>query len=455
MDGDVSLCSQTLDERYLDFLQKTSPVFAAFPQIEPLRYFIFRELLVQQRTRTWTEISKHWLRPIAQRPGKLRKPRKADLILMIEGLREVIVDAILPVYRELASLGASVELVGAGGAANLPPEAHYFQCPSYLFPPEWARTAWDALCDCFHQLQSRPLQRAFNDFSTDIHALVEGFHRLLDDANPRMVLVASMQLFSGSSLVVASRQHGISTVLLQHGILQPLYLPLVADQMITWGESSTETLTGLGVSRERLIALGSPRHDLMSPSGDGSAKRALLKTLSLPDKPTFVFFSNGNDLLRNGTAPQECASWLEGMASQFSTKINVVVRLHPNEDGLLYQNCPHVRVTKDVPSLNVTLDGCDWLGSLCSTVLYDALLFNKPVWQFHANGWADLAENWKQGLARRIASADELRTETQNILSHNGIACADPQLATRVFANHRRAGRAIADFIQERLQSQR
>ena len=94
------------------------------------------------------------------------------------------------------------------------------------------------------------------------------------------------------------------------------------------------------------------------------------------------------------------------MASQFSSKINVVVRLHPNEDGLLYQNCPHVRVTKDAPSLNVTLDGCDWLGSLCSTVLYDALLFNKPVWQFHADGWADLAENWKQGLARRIASAD-------------------------------------------------
>ena len=135
MDGDASLCSQTLDERYLDFLQKTRPVFAAFPQIEPLRYFIFRELLVQQRTRTWTEISKHWLRPIAQRPGKLRKPRKADLILMIEGLREVIVDAILPVYRELSSLGASVELVGSWRCRESAARGPLFPVPLIPFPP--------------------------------------------------------------------------------------------------------------------------------------------------------------------------------------------------------------------------------------------------------------------------------------------------------------------------------
>ena len=149
---------------------------------------------------------------------------------------------------------------------------------------------------------------------------MQGFHRLLDDVNPKMILVASMQLFSGSSLVVASQEHGISTVLLQHGILQPLYLPLVADQMITWGESSTETLIGLGVSRERLIALGSPRHDVMSPSGDGSAKRSLLKTLSLPDKPTFVFFSNGNDLLRNGSAPRNAPAGSKGWRLSFRAK---------------------------------------------------------------------------------------------------------------------------------------
>ena len=164
-----------------------------------------------------------------------------------------------------------------------------------------------------------------------------------------------------------------------------------------------------------------------------------------------VFFSNGNDFVRNGTAPHECARWLEEGAARYENDINVVVRLHPNEDGSLYQNYPHLHITKETPSLAATLEGCDWVGSLCSTVLYDALLFKKPVWQFYANGWPELANNWREGLALRISSQEELNKQIHQVLSLCADGGSDDSLSGRVFANHGRAARTVANFVQEKL----
>ena len=93
------------------------------------------------------------------------------------------------------------------------------------------------------------------------------------------------------------------------------------------------------------------------------------------------------------------------------------------------------------------LDGCDWLASLCSTVLYDGLLYEKPVWQFHADGWPALADNWKQGLALRVRSESHLRVLVGRMLSGDADHQGDASLVARVFANHGRATQAVADVV--------
>jgi hypothetical protein len=203
--------------------------------------------------------------------------------------------------------------------------------------------------------------------------------------------------------------------------------------------------------REKLLPLGSPRHDSIPLGADGQQRKQLLLALGLADRPTFVFFSNGNDLVRNGSAPLECADWLESVAARHSGALNVVVRLHPNEDGSLYQKCPHLRVTKGRPTLDVMLGGCDWAASLCSTVLYDAVLYKKPIFQPQADGWPELADNWKCGLATRISSESALN----DIVCRSPAKSSDPvefeHRVQRVFSNHRRAAKAIADLVQMRL----
>ncbi|MGH9966928.1 MAG: hypothetical protein ACREBG_03710, partial [Pyrinomonadaceae bacterium] len=134
-----------------------------------------------------------------------------------------------------------------------------------------------------------------------------------------------------------------------------------------------------------------------------------------------------------------------------SDRLNVVVKLHPNEDGSLYRDCPNVHLTRSEFDLSTVLDGCDWVGSLCSTVLYDALLYDKPVWQFYADGWPELADNWKCGLAERVVSCVDLNDKLATTLNRSGQLKFNRLMRDRVFANHGSAASAVADFLARRV----
>ena len=442
---------QSLDDRYLDFTARTKSIFTRFPQIEPLRHFIFRELLVKRKTIGWIDYAKHWIRPLSRRSFTNGAFDPADVLIWVETSRETISGALLPVYLALVSRGIKVRLVSYGGPKNLPSSALRFQFPARALRPVWAEDAWEELCQVFDELRIRPLSQSFFHACSNSQGLLDELNRVLDAIAPKIMLNAATQFFGGSGLAVAARTRGTLTLLLQHGILQPVYIPLLTDYMLTWGESSNETLLRFGAPPERLLALGSPRHDSMGTSGGAEARDTLLRSLSLPNKPTIVFFSNGNDLVRNGSGAVECAEWLEATARKYHDRVNVVVRLHPNENGSLYKHCPSLRITQGTLDLETTLWGCDAVGSICSTVLYEGLLYNKPIWHFHADGWRDLADNWKSGLAERISSQKNLNEVIERLLSTGSGKFIDESSKSHVFANHGQATQAIADFIQNRL----
>jgi hypothetical protein len=446
--------AECLDQRYLDFSAGTSHIFTQIPELEPLRHFIFKELLIQRHSYGAVDRFKHWLRPLLQRDSSRGVLERADVLLWVESSREVIVEALVPIYRALVACGIRVQLASSGGPMHLPASNLDFCYPARAVAPGWAKNAWQMLCDEIEELRDRSLAQTFSYACAQNQGRLDEVNRILDAVKPGIVIAASTQLSGGAALLTCARSRALS-LLLQHGILQPFYTPVLADYMITWGQSSNNFLTGLGVPQETLVALGSPRHDSMRPSNKADTRAKLAEALSLPRRPTFVFFSNGNDLVRNGIAPLECASWLESMAAHYANAINVVVRLHPNEDGSLYRNCPHLTLSKATPDFGTTLQGCNWVGSLCSTVLYDALLYRKPIWQFYADGWPPLADNWQHGLARRVSSATELEEMLGQALANDTVESPDETLIDQVFANHGSATKQVTHFIQTQLEKVR
>lgn len=446
--------TKSLDQRYIEFRDRTARIFAEMPQLEPMRHFIFKDLLIQRRADKGVEIIKHWLRPLRRRSESKGTVTQADVLICGETRREVQVDALLPVYRRLVGRGIKVQLAWSAGPSNLPATTLLVRYPARAVAPAWVKDAWEALCDKMEELQDPSLEQTFSYACANNQALIDEVNRVLEIVQPKVVLAAATQLPAGAAFITCSRSRAL-TLLLQHGILQPVYTPLLSDYMLTWGQSSNGVMINLGIPEEKLVALGSPRHDSMRASTEGDASRELCEALSLPLRPTFVFFSNGNDLVRNGIAPIECAEWLESMAYRFEGDINVVVRLHPNEDGSLYRHCSHLTISKTLPDFRTTLQGSNWVGSLCSTVLYDALLYHKPTYQFYANGWPELAINWKSGLAKRISSRMELEQMVDHALRDRDSECVESNLIDDVFANHGRATEGVAEFLQDRLEERR
>ena len=450
----MSACD-SLDLRYLEFVGRTADVFVRFPQLEPLRHFLFREMLVQRHEVGLLNGVKYAM----QRAWHGKKIRgfqeQSEVLIWLESTREVIADTLLPVHRELVSRGVKVQLVSYGGPNELPPSTLPFQYRPYLLAPEWTRQAWGDLCLILEELRGRGLYRSFHHACATVDGLFYAIQKLLDIIQPKVVLCAATNFIGGAAVTIASSWKGCRPVLLQHGMTQAFYTPLISEYMVTWGPSSNNTLASLGIPINRLLPLGSPRHDSMRPPANDEARQSLLQALALPDKPTFVFFSNGNDLLRNGKAPLECATWLEEAAATNRDSLNIVVRLHPNEDGRIYKDCPHVTVTKETPDLASTLGGCDVVGSLCSTVLYDALLYQKPVLQFYRDGWPDLADNWKDKYSMRIMSSAHLTEVLKSFRpgseEYKGIIREQQEKIPTVFANHGSAGKAIADYVIQNL----
>jgi hypothetical protein len=439
--------SRSLEQRYLEFRARSDAVFARYPQIEPLRAFVFQGLLVERRADGLKDHVKHWLRPFV-RCARTRLPDyRADALIWMETERDVIVEAVLPVYRELVARGMSVELVSWGGPANLPVPSRIFEVPARVRAPSWAHGAWEGLCDAEEALSGWALERSFHHACAMLQGLYDELDRVLEATAPSVVLCASTQCIGGAALVVASRRRGIMSLLLQHGMLGWNYVPLPADTLLVWGSTSEDIMVSLGLPRARLLAVGSPRHDSMKP-GDVSARPRLLRALGLPERPTFVFFSQGSG---PGGAGVEAARWVEELAAQYSDALNVVVRLHPIEDGALYRGCRHLRVMNRAVELSVTLDGCDWIGSISSTALYDALLYGKPAWQLCADHWPVVAHNWRQGLAFRVPSMHRLSEMVREMLLRGTTGGVDDALVRRVFANHGRATQAVADVVASQL----
>ncbi len=284
-----------LDERYLQFHANSSAAFAAFPQLEALRRFVFIHLLVHRRVDGWPEHAKRWLRPLLRRAHTRLGGSPADVLVWLETQREVLREALLPVYHELLAREIGTELAWYEGPPDMPPGARVFEFPARARAPAWSHGAWEALCDGEAGLRDRALQRSFYHAAAMVQGLYDELGRLLESVAPKVVLCAATQPVGGAALMVAAKERGIPSLLLQHGMAGPDFVPLPADAMLMWGPSSADTVVSLGLPRSRVLTPGSPRHDSMRPCSDGRARATFLGALGLSDRPTFVFFSQGHD----------------------------------------------------------------------------------------------------------------------------------------------------------------
>lgn len=400
----------TLDKRWLAYVERTRPVFELYPQLVPIRQSIFKELIGQSRPVTWKDRVRHWSKLVRPKVTTcLQNARPVDVVFLLSHPRDVLVEAVLPVITGVEASGARIALIVSSSVAR---QLHLRFTPIVLsvpyndLPVEAWRMTWDALRILLGTDLPETSQFGFMrqvSFSTSVSTEIR---RLLGQLRPRVLVVPVDQFLPYSAACCVAREMGIPSVVLQHGAVNPFNTPITADYMAVWGEIARQQLEELGVPAERLVIIGSPRHDSWPQVMSEEGKARVRQKLGLGYRPLMIFFSNGNDLQRNSReAVSGCAHWLQLAAQELGDQMDFLVKLHPNEDGLVYAGMSELCVFKCEIDLATALAAADVIGALCSTVLLDALLYHKPVLQFYSDGWPDLADNWRRGLAVRIADA--------------------------------------------------
>jgi hypothetical protein len=453
MNGNHALSNiPTLDERWLEFVARTRPVFDAHPDLVPVRQQIFKSFVERKEQLSSKEQLKHLAKLMLKRQKTEMKAGQVDVVFWLELLREVHTQALLPVMAEVQRLGLRPALIVPTTLSNrLDGISQHIVFRLPYQRQSGLRRAWDDLRQALPQDTNANSLSAFTTLYDTSGSCVEEIKRILAQLRPRVLVLAMDQLLSGSAACEAARQLGIPSLVLMHGAVLPYNMPLTAEHMGVWGSVGQDQLATLGIPSGKLVVLGSPRHDQF-PDIPTDVRRRFQQMLNLSERHCLVFFSNGNDALRNSKAALEgCAEWLAVAAEQLREKIEIVVRLHPNEDGSLYTKYPHLRVFKNECDLETTLAGADICAALCSTALLDALLYHKPVLQFYADGWPDLADNWRRGLSQRIANSQQL---IEVLIAGEWEDCVKRQddHLEGVFANRGRATNVVAQYLADQVQ---
>jgi len=449
----------TLEARWMEYVRRTQTVFAAHPQMIPLRQMTFKSFVQRHDTLSLTDRAKQWARLALRQSGSQGDLSSVDIVFWLDSPREVLVEAILPVYKKVRAAGTRAALIATKAVYDrLDPALKpiLFQVPYRWHSSEPWKRGWTGLRAVLPEdLQAESLS-AFSDLGYHADNTVAEVARLLTALKPRLMILPVDQLLPGSAACTAANNLGIDTLVLLHGAVSAYNAPVTARRMSVWGEMARDQMMKYGVPERQLLILGSPRHDAFPAPLPADVRAKFQSALGLQEMPTFVFFSNGNDLqFTSREAAEGCAAWLNSAAEQLSDQIEFVVRLHPNEDGSLYAQYPRLRIFKNEADLATTLGAADACGTLCSTVMLDALLYRKPILQFYADGWPHLADNWKRGLAKRIENPGQLVEflwmgyENRQVWQH--LADGQTALIETVFANHGRADEAVAQYAIEQV----
>lgn len=453
----MPLVGKTLDERWLEFVRLTASVVNEHPYLAAVLQPFYKLHFEQKYRFKLGEGAKDLLRIGLYRDSSRIPDGTCDVVFWLHGSREPEVEAVIPLWQRVQAMQLRAMVVAPPRVLESLPlpgsDVVAFSAPQRFGKPGQWKRAYNDLVAVLPEIGIASAQKLLASLGRQEDSYQQEIGRIFASLRPKLLVLPVDQFMPGGSACVVARRLGIRSLVLLHGAVSAYNAPLTADSMAVWGEVSKDQMSGLGVPEQRLKILGSPRHDVLPHNDDPSAKQRLQQTLGCDSKKILTFFSNGNDPYRNSkTAIEECARWLMSAAGILKASYNIVVRLHPNEDGSLYAGCEGLRVFKNDCNLGTTLAGSDIVAALCSTVLAEAVLYEQPVLQFYADGWPELADNWRRGLALRVESSGDLVNKLEKLHGEQarfGLVAEQRRLKEKLFANAGGATDAVARHIYQ------
>ena len=223
---------------------------------------------------------------------------------------------------------------------------------------------------------------------------------------------------------------GIRTLMLQHGShalmdTQIQYSPHNSDEIIVWGELPKNQVIPLCGSTHKIFALGNLRYDITNDFANTERNKEFYDKLNIdPRKKNVVFFSATHAIDAGYPREQfiEPIFALDKLYQSQKSKINLIIKLHPNETSKYYEkymnnSLTDVKIIKHEISLYELLQHTDISVSIGSTTLLESMIFGIPTLQLELTEHKLSSEYYEYGAAILITDTDELVDKVEKIIS--------------------------------------
>lgn len=250
---------------------------------------------------------------------------------------------------------------------------------------------------------------------------------------------------NGSSrfLVFASKMSDIPSIGLQHGRLAEVGISYnyskedvygykgnlncqLADKTAVFGKYCKNFLIDIGnYEPKKIVITGQPRTDIFFENKKNYSKRDLCKKLGInPNKKLVVFaterFQDSSDA---GFALTAIIKALKN-----NPKTELIVKVHPSEEEYYYKKILEEQdyraiVSRDIDLYNIIFC-CDLLISISSTVMFEALIADKPVLQLNLLERYDLFDDKsyeKNKIISLVTNQNQLSKSMNSLLFDNSM----------------------------------
>jgi len=211
--------------------------------------------------------------------------------------------------------------------------------------------------------------------------------------------------FSGALLKVTKNMK-IKRIMIQHGTQWGDDTPGVTpdvDELIIWGEFWKENFRKKMSPKAKLVPLGCPRFDEMLEWRSLEKSDSFYNKLGIDkNKATIVFLSNTHGFRGEGFWI-EIFRGLEELLNRHGDKINLIVKLHPQESKELYlktlkqTTLDKIRFIKNEVHLYELFLHTDIAITAGSTSMLEAMAFDIPVIQVNFTDDPEIIDFYKYG----------------------------------------------------------
>ena len=278
--------------------------------------------------------------------------------------------------------------------------------------------------------------------------------QLLDVWLPKCVITTSDFWPLEHQLCRQASNRQITSLIVQHGTIDYIWWPFVADLYCMWGTAHVEQMRDIGAPLERMMVLGMPATDKLFERTDAASQRpprnssqsvCLLLSMTNGRSAEPEIFRNYRKFLDNVIRLIPSITWK--------------VKLHPVEDQSFYREmgediCTRLIFHPKQVTLEEAVNDADVVSTIYSTAGMEAMVMDRPLIVAPATDRIKELAWWPaMGGGTYTDTAEEFQMQWKKLTTDPGYRTRqlDEQrkFLSRSFANQGHAAERIVDLLEQ------